>query len=108
MYRNGKPFGTCWKPFRWGGCVVGRVDSDGELTGPDLAYVYPDLTTALVGSFEKGELVAGQVSSLVSIRLDYGAIQVSTVVVERCKTYSKGSNFHSRRRTSAETGDFHQ
>ena len=77
MYRNGKPFGTCWKPFRWGGCVVGRVDSDGELTGPDLAYVYPDLTTALVGSFEKGELVAGQVSSLVSVRLDYGAIQVT-------------------------------
>ena len=81
MCRNGKPFGTCWKLFRWGGCVVGRVDEDGELTGPDLAYIYPDLTTVLVGTFKKGELVSGQVSSLASVRLDYGAIQVARVIV---------------------------
>ena len=59
--------------------MVGRVDEDGELTGGDLAYIYPDLTTALVGNFKKGELVSGQVSSLVSVRLDYGAIQVTTI-----------------------------
>ena len=84
MYRNGKPFGTCWKLFRCGGCVVGPVDSDGELTGSDLAYIYPDLSTALVGTFEKGEFVSGQISSLVSIRLDYGAIQVTNVIGESC------------------------
>merc|ERR1711892_620657 len=28
MYRNGKPFGTCWKIIRGGGCVVGRVDEE--------------------------------------------------------------------------------
>jgi len=78
MYRNGRPFGTCWKLFRCGGCVVGRVDEDGEFTGPDIAYLYPDLTTALVGNFKSGELVSGQVSSLISVRLDYGAIQVPT------------------------------
>ena len=65
--------------------MVGRVDEDGELTGPDLAYIYPDLTTVLVGTFKKGELVSGQVSSLVSVRLDYGAIQVARVIVERSK-----------------------
>ena len=58
------------------------MDEDGELTGPDLAYIYPDLTTVLVGNFKKGELVSGQVSSLVSVRLDYGAIQVATVVLQ--------------------------
>ena len=61
------------------------MDEDGELTGPDLAYIYPDLTTVLVGNFKKGELVSGQVSSLVSVRLDYGAIQVARVEVERRK-----------------------
>ena len=66
--------------------MVGRVDEDGELTGPDLAYIYPDLTSVLLGNFKKGELVSGQVSSLVSVRLDYGAIQVAKVVdVERRK-----------------------
>ena len=91
-HRNGRPFGTCWKLFRCGGCVVGRVDEDGEFTGicrsfsqiisyfgnlgPDIAYLYPDLSTALVGNFKSGDLVTGQVSSLISVRLDYGAIQV--------------------------------
>ena len=44
--------------------------------GPDIAYLYPDLSTALVGNFKSGDLVTGQVSSLISVRLDYGAIQV--------------------------------
>ena len=92
MFRNGRPFGTCWKLFRCGGCVVGRVDEDGELTGGDLAYIYPDLTTALVGNFKKGELVSGQVSSLVSVRLDYGAIQVTSNRGKKLKTFSQ--RFH--------------
>ena len=40
-HRNGKPFGTCWKLYRWGGSIVGRVDEDGEFTGMagHLSYV---------------------------------------------------------------------
>ena len=30
------------------------------LTGDDLAYLFPDLATALVGTFRRGELVTGQ------------------------------------------------
>ena len=30
-----------------------RVNEEGELTGSDLAYLYPDLKTAIVGTFEK-------------------------------------------------------
>ena len=39
-HRNGKPFGTCWKLFRWGGSIVGRVDEDGEFTGRTSSIVY--------------------------------------------------------------------
>ena len=42
MYRNGVPWGTCWRIIRGGGCVVGRVDEDGKLSGNSVAYLYPD------------------------------------------------------------------
>ena len=28
--------------FLGGGLVVGRVDSEGEFSGPNIAYIYPD------------------------------------------------------------------
>ena len=74
--------------------MVGRVDEDGELTGGDLAYIYPDLTTALVGNFKKGELISGQVSSLVSVRLDYGAIQVTSNSFREKKLKTFSQRFH--------------
>lgn len=76
MHRNGRAFGTGWRMIPGGGCVVGRVNEEGELTGSDLAYLYPDLKTAIVGTFEKGELVSGQTSSLQALHLDYGAVKV--------------------------------
>ena len=38
-----------------GGFVVGLDD----LSGPDVAYVYPDMKTMIVGRFKKGQLVSG-------------------------------------------------
>ena len=42
QHRAGRPVGTCWKVVRGGGSVVGRVDNTGKLTGPRIAYLYPD------------------------------------------------------------------
>ena len=63
-HRNGIPFGTCWKLIRGGGCVVGRVDKQGDLTGCRVAYLYPDFKTALVGSFVNGVLESAQEAEL--------------------------------------------
>jgi len=76
MYRNGKPFGTWWKIIRGGGCVVGRVDEDGKLTGMKFAYLYPDFKTALVGSFKEGVMVFGQVSQLTGHKTENSCIKV--------------------------------
>jgi len=76
MHRNGKPFGTCWKIIRGGGVVVGRVDEEGRLSGNKIAYVYPDFKTALVGTFQEGELVSAQEAELTGSLMDYGCIQV--------------------------------
>ena len=39
---------------------MGRVDTDGKLTGGDIAYIYPDYATALVGQFIGGLLEKAQ------------------------------------------------
>ena len=49
--------GVCWQLLPGGGCVVGDVDSLGEHSGDNIAYIYPDLSTALLGTFHQGELV---------------------------------------------------
>ena len=33
MHKNGRPHGVCWKMVKGGGCIVGRADEEGELTG---------------------------------------------------------------------------
>ena len=49
--------GMCWHLQPGGGCVVGDVDSSGEHTGANIAYIYPDNVTAFVGQFDNGEFV---------------------------------------------------
>ena len=41
-HRDGVLVGTAWRIVRGGGAVVGEVDREGQLTGPGLAYLYPD------------------------------------------------------------------
>ena len=54
LYQMGLPYGQCWKWSEGGGWLTGVVDIEGEFTGDDIAFVYPDLKTALVGQFTKG------------------------------------------------------
>ena len=75
MYRNGKPFGTWWKIIRGGGCVVGRVDEDGKLTGTTIAYLYPDFKSALIGTFKDGEMVFSQAAQLTGYTTENSCIK---------------------------------
>lgn len=47
-----------------GGCVVGEVNKDGEMTGNAVAYLYPDGSTALYGTFVDGELIEARLATL--------------------------------------------
>ena len=40
-HSSGVAVGTCWKIIRGGGSVVGQVDGEGQLTGENIAYIYP-------------------------------------------------------------------
>ena len=62
-YQNGLPFSHCWLWCRGGGFLVGKLDQAGNFSGSDLAFVFPDLSTALVGRFTEGvaeSVVAGR------------------------------------------------
>ena len=57
-FSHGVPTGYCWKGLLGGAWIHGKVNpEDGEFTGEDIAYVYPDFKIALVGKFEKGIMV---------------------------------------------------
>ena len=56
-FRNGVPHGYCWKGLIGGAWLYGLVDEKGQFTGNEIAYIYPDLQTVLLGTFKKGRMV---------------------------------------------------
>lgn len=78
-YRSGRRSGVCWEYRQGGGYLVGEVSNDtGEFTGDGLAYLYPDLATALVGEFAGGVLVSGAWRSVEGVRWVDGGIPAPT------------------------------
>ena len=69
-FRCGKPFGWCWEYREGGGYLTGEVDEDGKFTGGDIAFLYPDLSTALVGRFEDGIMMEARETHLTDVSLD--------------------------------------
>ena len=65
-YKNGIPNGFVKVFDEFGGAVMGEVDAEGELTGSNIAYVYPDGATALVGEFNSGRMVHARPARLKS------------------------------------------
>lgn len=46
---------------------MGEVNEEGEMTGGNVAYVYPDRMTALYGNFVDGELIQARLATLSSV-----------------------------------------
>lgn len=58
-YAEGVRCGWVYKGMLGGGYLIGQVDSHGQLSGDNIAYVYPDFRTAILGQFMEEELVSG-------------------------------------------------
>jgi len=72
-YYRGVLRGWCWKGmFENSGWLVGCVDNEGELTGDNIAYIYPDFKMAIKGKFEEGLLVEGHQCELIGSYEDHG------------------------------------
>ena len=54
---EGIPTGICWRGLVGGAWLYGNVNDVGEFTGNNIAYIYPDLKTVLLGWFINGTMV---------------------------------------------------
>ena len=73
-FRDGAPVGPCWKKVHGGGCLYGRLDGRGRFTGDDIAFLYPDFSTAILGHFQKGILVRGKAARVTGISFIDGVL----------------------------------
>jgi histone-lysine N-methyltransferase SETD7 len=78
QYSRGVPFGPCWVSKEGQGWLHGKVNAKGRFTGDDIAFVYPDRSTCLVGKFEgevmrdanKGRIVGAEMNAASIMCLD--------------------------------------
>lgn len=57
LFKHGRSFGASWRGLEGGGFLYGSVGPKGLFSGHKNAFIYPDMKTALHGSFEDGKMV---------------------------------------------------
>ncbi len=70
FYRNGKRWGPICEFKTGGGLLLGMANSEGELTGDDIIYAYPDYYTLLVGKFKSSVMISAKLSYAKSMVFD--------------------------------------
>jgi len=87
-YRGGVATGQCWSWLEGGGYLTGTVDQAGLFTGDSIAYLYPDLSTALVGIFKDGVMVAAKPARLERVKMVEGiASPVFSILGDQAVSY---------------------
>ena len=69
---------------------MGAVDGKGMFTGTNIAFLYPDLSTAIVGEWHDGHLVSGKSGRLTSLVEVQGVLVPGFTLDEESK---EGNNF---------------
>ena len=84
-FKNGKKVGTHWCWSRGDSFLVGPVDENNKPDGDNMFFIYPDLTTTLIGHFSHGKMTGGIIVSLIGVNLDH-AIPIPVVMESDCST----------------------
>jgi histone-lysine N-methyltransferase SETD7 len=63
-----------------GSWLYGNVDDIGEFTGDQIAYIYPDLNTALFGKFVNGTMIDASEAKIVGSKCNDDGIKTLTFV----------------------------
>ena len=80
LFKNGKLDGPVWhgligEPVLGQGFLYGHLNKKGKLTGDDVAYIYPDYVTSLVGQFEDKIMKSARESKITQLTCVDGLIQ---------------------------------
>lgn len=70
FYKKGLPTGYCYVAKEGQGWLYGEVDKKGRFSGTDVAYLYPNLYTAIHGSFNEETLVEGRATFVEKAQID--------------------------------------
>ena len=73
-YSRGRVVGWCWRWCEGGGWLTGQVDGAGDLTGHNIAFLYPDLVTGLLGQFRRGVALSVRPASVSGVRIPAGGM----------------------------------
>jgi len=80
LFRNGKAVGDAWyglvgEDVIGQGFLYGHPDKKGSLTGDNIAFIYPDHLTALVGRFEDKFMKSAKEARITQVTCQDGLIQ---------------------------------
>jgi histone-lysine N-methyltransferase SETD7 len=64
--------------YKIDGILYGELDAKGQLTGPNITFIYPDFQTGLRGTFNNGQLVSGIGVRLTAHRCHNGLMEIRT------------------------------
>lgn len=87
-YKSGLPTGVVWTKMVGGGWMVGCVDDSGQYTGSQIAFLYPDYSTALFGTFHNGEMIKARPARISRIVIKDGVMCPTFDVVSSDREYS--------------------
>ena len=81
QFRNGRPEGPIWiglvgEPILAQGFLYGKVNKKGKLSGDNVAYIYPDYKTAMVGTFEDRVMKSARMTTITKVSCNEGMLQV--------------------------------
>ena len=71
-HKNGKAVGFCWKRVFGNGYLYGIE----TFTGDNIAYIYPDLETVLIGKFKTGIMISAKETTITRIRCKNGLVEL--------------------------------
>lgn len=66
FYTNNTRTGVVYNFDEYGSCLFGKVNNEGQLSGDDIAYVYPDKETSLKGRFKVYNIIHGRYHVIVA------------------------------------------
>jgi hypothetical protein len=70
LFKTGKPYGPSWKGLEGGGFLYGCVGHLGKFEGPQNAFIYPDMETALSGSWKDGQMIEAIPADIKEVVMD--------------------------------------
>ena len=76
-FEKGLPVGHCWLAQEGQGWLYGPVDERGHFSGPQIAYIFPDMSTALVGTFHQEQLVEARSSHITAAFIQNDILKVT-------------------------------